>query len=88
MAEIIGVSIAMALAGALFGWILRRFATLSLTASNAVGIAAAVVLGSYIYTLSWPGVPYVNALIVYGIGGLNALLILLLAAGKKTPKPG
>lgn len=80
MGQLVGAALAMALFGALFAWILRKIVSLSLVPSYAIGILAAVLIGSYLYTLGQSGSTFLDALVIYAIGGIIALPLLVLTA--------
>lgn len=81
--QILGATIAMALFGALFAWIVRKLTTATVPESYAIGIPIAVFLGSYAYTLGSEGTPYFAALALYSTGGVLAFPLMILTGKRK-----
>ncbi|WP_158665028.1 hypothetical protein [Ensifer adhaerens] len=74
MAQIFGATIVMVLIGVLFGWLLPKMSALSVFSSRLAGLVVMAFVAPAIYSVN-SGVPYVAALIPYGIAALIAAVI-------------
>lgn len=71
MAQVFGAAVAMALAGMLLGWIVRKLSRMSVLSSRLVGLAMLLFVAPPIYILA-SRAPYFEAFFACGLGALIA----------------
>ncbi|MNV92860.1 hypothetical protein D3C71_1874900 [compost metagenome] len=71
MVQVFAAAVAMALAGMLLGWILRKRSDMSVLASRLVGLAIMLFVAPTAYLFA-SGAPYFEAFFAYGLGAVIA----------------